>query len=525
MNEHVERLINALSDPSVYPHRPGSVQVIQTHISIVFVAGPYVYKVKKPLSMGFLDFSTLEKRKFFCLQEVSLNSRFSENIYLGVVSICESSAGRINLNEEGAEIECAVLMRYIPEQKVLRNALALGMVNESTIDRVSNSIKEFHLKAVGGPQISIFGAPEVITRNIKENFYQTEDFIGETISAETFESVRSASLKFLEENRGYLEQRVKEGHIRDCHGDLHLDHVILFDKIMLVDCIEFNDRFRYSDSLADIAFLLMDLDFSGYPAFSRRVLSGYVGDERRKTAQDLLVFYKSYRAYVRGKVQSFASRESEIEAKVRLKSASTASSYFRLAKAYFELPPNPTLVIMCGLMGSGKSFLASRLAERLGIKAIRSDVTRKQTMGISPVEHRLDNFGEGIYTRESSDQIYRLMLERAAVDLEKNETIILDASFIKRSDRIAARDLASNYNADFLLIYCETTDDVIHSRLIRRIEETDEPSDGRWDLYHRQKTEFEGIGADEGAIVKYDPSLDINEFLAPITRQVAFGCS
>lgn len=524
MNEHVERLINALSDPSIYPHRPGSVQVIQTHISIVFVAGLYVYKVKKPLSMGFLDYTTPEKRKFFCHQEVSLNSRFSENIYLGVAPIYESSAGKINLTEEGSEIESAVLMRYIPEEKVLRNALGLGMVNENIIDRVSKTIKDFHLKAASGPQISIFGAPEVITKNVKENFYQTEDFIGQTISAETFESTRSAALKFLEENRGYLEQRVKEGHIRDCHGDLHLDHVILFDKIMLVDCIEFNDRFRYSDCLADIAFLLMDLDFSGYPSFSRRVLSGYMRDERQKTAHDLLLFYKSYRAYVRGKVQSFASHEAEIEARVRLKSASTASSYFRLARAYFQPRPNPTLVIMCGLMGSGKSFLASRLAERLGIKAIRSDVTRKQMMGISPIEHRLDNYGEGIYTRESSDRIYRLMLERANVELEKNETVILDASFIKRSDRMAAGDLASNHNAGFLLIHCETTDDVIRSRLIRRIEETDEPSDGRWELYHRQKTEFEEIGPEEGAIARYDPSLDMNEFLAPITRQVEFGC-
>lgn len=524
MNEHVERLIHALSNPSIYPHHPDSVQVIQTHISIVFLAGEFVYKVKKPLSLGFLDFTTIEKRKFFCQQEVDLNSRYSRDIYLGVVAIHESQVCGVNIRGDGAEIEYAVLMRLIPEDKILLNALAHDLVDETTIDRVADSILKFHLQAARGPQISIFGAPEVIMHNVRENFYQTEPFIGKTISSETFELIRRESFIFMEQNKEFLEKRVKEGHIRDCHGDLHLDHVVLFDQIMLVDCIEFNDRFRYSDQLADLAFLLMDLDFLGYHAFSNRVLKRYMRDFPDENAQNLLQFYKSYRAYVRGKVQSFTLNEPEVDEKSRIRSAAIASDYFLLSRAYFEPKPEPALIITCGLMGSGKTFLATRLAKRSGAQIIRSDVIRKQSLGLAPSAHRLDNYGEGIYTRKSSEKTYQTLFNEASAALKRRESVILDASFARRSDRMTAKKLARDENARFMLIQCEAPDDVIHSRLVDRIKQSGEPSDGRWELYHKQKADFEAIGNDENeGYVKYLPNIDINEILTPIAKEIAFG--
>ena len=524
MNEYIERLMRALSNPSVYPHHPDSVQVVQTHISIVFLSGAYVYKIKKPLSLGFLDFTTLDKRKFFCHQEVELNSRFSRDIYMGVTPIYESASGVINLSGDGQEIEYAVLMKIIPEDKILRNALALNLVDEPIIDKVAAAIRAYHSHATGGPQISVFGTPEVITQNVRENFYQTEDFVGKTISSETFEFVKRESLSFMEKNRGALEQRVKDGNIRDCHGDLHLDHVVLFDQIMLVDCIEFNDRFRYSDCLADIAFLLMDLDFSGYPAFSNRVLGQYLLGCSDDKTHDLLRFYKVYRAYVRGKVQSFTLNEPEIDTKERMRAASIASNYFKLARAYFEPPPGPTLVIMCGLMGSGKSFLASKLAMRLGVEPIRSDVVRKEYFSLAHSERRLDNYGEGIYTRASSEKIYQTMLDQATVRLKRRENVIIDASFGRRVNRMAAVNLAREHNARFFLIHCDAPDDIIHSRLELRIKQTKDPSDGRWELFEQQKTDFEIVDLEEKyGYVKYVPDIDISEFLTRITRQISFG--
>ncbi|MFH0958281.1 MAG: AAA family ATPase [Pseudomonadota bacterium] len=524
MNEHVERLIVALSDPSTYPHRPDSVRVIQTHISIVFVAGELVYKLKKPLSLGFLDFTTLEKRKFFCRQEVELNSRFSRDIYLGVVSVNESLEHGINLRDEGSEIEYAVLMRFVPDNKILKNALAQNTVEPAIIDKVADSIREFHSKASGGSRVSIFGAPEVIMQNVLENFIQTEPFIGKTIPADIFEEIKKESLGYLERNREFLEKRVKLGHIRDCHGDLHLDHVVLSDPIMLVDCIEFNDRFRYSDCLADLAFLLMDLDFSGYPGYSNRALARYMVDCPDQKAYDLLRFYQSYRAYVRGKVQSFTSNESEIDKKTRIQSVSIARDYFSLARAYFAPPPKPALMITCGLMGSGKSFLSSRLGTRLGIDIIRSDVVRKEALGLRRTEHKLDNYGTGIYTREASEMTYGVMLDEADKQLGKGRHVILDASFAKRKLRLEARDLAKRLGARFGLIHCEASDDVIHKRLVARIEDVEEPSDGRWELYHRQKDDFEKIDPrEETGCVRYTPNIDFNQFLTSIAIEIAFG--
>ena len=524
MNAYIERLMRALTNPNVYPHHPDSVQVVQTHISIVFLSGAYVYKIKKPLSLGFLDFTTLDKRKFFCQQEVDLNSRFSKDIYIGVTTIYESAAGVINLIGDGREIEYAVLMKIIPEDKILRNALALNLVDELIIDKVAAAIRAYHSGATGGPQISVFGTPEVIAQNVMENFYQTEDFIGETISAETFQCIKRQSLGFMEKNHDTLEERVKAGNIRDCHGDLHLDHVVLFDQIMLVDCIEFNDRFRYSDCLADIAFLLMDLDFSGYPAFSNRVLGQYLLGCSDDNTRDLLRFYKVYRAYVRGKVHSFTLKESEIDTKERIRAASIASNYFKLARAYFESAPEPTLVIMCGLMGSGKSFLATKLAMRLGVELIRSDVARKDSFSLAHSNHRLDNYGEGIYTRASSERIYRMMFDEAAMRLKRRENVIIDASFGKRVNRMTAVNLAKEHNTQFLLIYCEAPDDMIHSRLDKRVKQNKDPSDGRWELFEQQKADFEILDLEEKCgYVKYIPDIDISEFLTRITRQISFG--
>ncbi len=524
MNEHVERLIAALSDPSIYPHRPDSVRVVQTHISIVFLAGRLVYKLKKPISLGFLDFTTIEKRKFFCRQEVELNSRFSRGVYLGVVTVNESPECGINLKGLGPEIEYAVLMRFVPDDKILKNALATNIVDYTTIDKVADSILEYHSKSSRGPQISIFGAPEVIMQNVLENFTQSEAFIGRTISLETFEIIKTESLNYLKCNRTFLEERVKQGYIRDCHGDLHLDHVVLFDPIMLIDCIEFNDRFRYSDCLSDLAFLLMDLDFSGYPGFSDRVLARYMKDSPDNKSYDLLRFYKSYRAYVRGKVQSFTLNEPEIDERTRLKSAVIAKDYFNLSRAYFTARPKPALVITCGLMGSGKSFLSSRLGTRLGIDTIRSDVVRKESLGLQRTEHRLDNYGTGIYTRESSDRTYGIMFDKARTRIKEGHHVILDASFAQKGLRLEVSNLAKSLKARFILIHCEAPDDVIRDRLVARMKDVKEPSDGRWELYHKQKADFENVNkVEERGYVCYSPDIDINEFLTSIAREIAFG--
>jgi len=523
LSEHLEKIIQALSRPDIYPHRPDSVCVVQTHISVVFIAGDLVYKVKKPLDLGFLDFTTLEKRKHFCLQEVLLNSRFSRGIYLGVVKICEGTRG-INLENQGVEIDAAVLMTRVPEDRIMLDMLERDLITTDILDRIADRLARFHAVAATGPAIANYGSVEVIRRNLMENFEQTEAYIGRTIDAGTHERISRLALGFLEEHEELFRDRRSRGLIRDCHGDLHLDHVVILDGIMLLDCIEFNDRFRYGDTAADLAFLVMDLDYRGYPGFSKRIAMRYAHDSGDERMLDLLGFYGSYRAFVRGKVNSFTLDEPEVSDREKFVAAEKASDYFRLSLSYLTPPPPPALIITCGLMGTGKSHLAASLGKRLGIEPIRSDNVRKIIHGVSPGEHRLDNYGQGIYTPSATEQTYQALLDAADRSLVRGESVILDAAFTRAGDRLRALDLAVKHGARFRLIHCTAPDEVIRHRLELRSREKNEPSDGRWEIFPAQKAGFEAISDKEQPdCLLWDSTTELRPFLVSFVRTIMFA--
>lgn len=517
----LDRLIRALSEPRIYPHGPQSVHVLHTHISVVFVAGDLVYKLKKPVDFGFLDFTTREKRRFFCEQEVRLNSRFSRGIYLGVAGIYEGPLG-INLVGEGDEIDTAVLMRRIPAEATFIAMLQEDRVTEEILDRIADRIAELHAAAPRGPQIAIHGSFEVIRQNLKENFDQVERFIGRTIDQETYRAIRDRSVAFMEANRALFQTRVAHGFIRDCHGDLHLDHVIVMNGIFLVDCIEFNDRFRFGDTASDLGFLLMDLDFHGFPAYAAHVSRRYAASARDRHVLDLLGFYKSYRAFVRGKVLGFALDEPEVPSEEKETAKGTAEDYFKLSLACLTPPPPPALIVMCGLTGTGKSFLAGRLARRLGAATFTSDVIRKEILGIPATEHRLDKYGEGIYRSNATGRTYDALLDRASTALERRESVILDASFMRREDRDRARKLAEQTGSRFFIVECTCADEVAVKRLIERLRQSGQPSDGRPEIFAEQRKRFEAISVGELRFRRrWDSSTDRNTFLMALTREIA----
>lgn len=518
----LDELIKALSDPAIYPHHPDSVQIIQTHISLVFIAGDLVYKIKKSVNFGFLDFTTLEKRKHFCRQEVELNSRFSEGLYLGVVSIHQSDAG-INLVGKGDEIEVAVLMRRIPEDRLMIGMLREGQFAPELLDRIADKLAYFHSMAETGPHISGFGSPVVIYHNLQENFDQTVPYIGRTIDPETHAATRGLAMKFLSEHGTLFKARVDRGFIRDCHGDLHLDHVLILDEIMLYDCIEFNDRFRYGDTAADLAFLHMDLDFHGYPAFADHITKRYASSSGDTDVLTLVNFYKSYRAFVRGKVLSFTLDEPEVSATEKETAAREARSYFRLSLAYLGPRRPPVLVIMAGLSGTGKSHTAVRLGERLGTRPILSDVVRKQIQGVSEREHRLDKFGRGIYTSGATERTYRALLHAARQMLIEGKSVILDATFSKFEHREAARELARSLGAGFRILHCTAPDEVVKQRLNARSLKEDHPSDARWGVYVVQKQTAEPILESERIDCRSRSSTeDLAAFLESFVRELLF---
>jgi hypothetical protein len=523
LSEHLDHLIRAMSDPTLYPHRPQTVRVVQTHISVVFIADELVYKIKKPLNLGFLDFTTLQKREYFCNREVELNSRFSEGVYLAAVPIHSGPEG-VNLKGNGPVIDWAVMMRHLPEELTLVKMLQDDRVTLGLLDRLADRLALLHAQAPTSAEIALHGAFDAIFRNIKENFDQTEAYQGRSIRPEDRRAIFDLSREFMETRRSLIHSRITRGFIRDCHGDLHADHVVILNGIILYDCIEFNDRFRYGDTASDLAFLLMDLDFRGYPAFSQRVANRYAETSADYDALDLLALYKSYRGFVRGKVAGFTLDESEVPEVERRAAGQVARDYFALSLAYLKPPPPPALIVMSGLMGSGKSYLAAKLGRRLGVEPIRSDVVRKSIYGIDSSVRRLDNYGHGIYRTNATGRTYAALLDAARRTLARGETVVLDASFMRRADRKAAQEVAEETGARFRLVVCDCRDDIIRARLLARIGKANEPSDGRIELLDDQMARFEPISPKERRhAATWDSTDHPDLFLKPFVRDLIAG--
>jgi hypothetical protein len=329
----LKSLIRALLDPKTYPHNSESVRLIQTQMSLLFLTGDYVYKVKKPVDLGYLDYSTLEKRRFFCHQELKLNKRLSPDVYLEVVPLVEQGS-KILLGVDGEVVEYAVKMRQLPAERMMDVLLSKNEVSKEMAQRVAEKVAVFHQQAETSRNISSYGSLNAVLTNTEENFVQTEKYIGVSISRRQYEAIRAFTNGFTERNAWLFEKRVRDGKIKDCHGDLHSAHVCFVNGICIYDCIEFNDRFRYCDVAAEVAFLAMDLDYHGRPDLSKHFTNSYVKVTQDEELLKLLDFYKCYRAYVRGKVGSFKLDDPLIPEEEKAKDLAAARRYFELAESY-----------------------------------------------------------------------------------------------------------------------------------------------------------------------------------------------
>jgi aminoglycoside phosphotransferase family enzyme len=330
-----KQVVEALMKPEAYDEEPGKIELTQTHISFVFLTRNFVYKVKKAVDLGFLDFTTLEKRRFFCEKELELNRRLCEDMYLEVVPINRSNI--IKIKGEGETIEYAVKMKRIPQEKMMNKLLEENKVDSKLIDRIAKIIAEFHSKAETNRRISEFGSLAIIRTNWEENFEQTREFVDKTISTEDFKFIRERIDDFMKRNVSLFEKRIAKGRVRDCHGDIHSGNIFVTDRIYIFDAIEFNERFRYSDVASDIAFLAMDLDFKGRTDLSSFFVEKYVKYSEDQELTKLLPFYKCYRAYVRGKVISFKLKDPSINSEEKRAAMKEAKAYFKLASTYAKI--------------------------------------------------------------------------------------------------------------------------------------------------------------------------------------------
>jgi hypothetical protein len=330
-----KQVVEALMKPEAYDEEPGQIELTQTHISFVFLTRNFVYKVKKAVDLGFLDFTTLEKRRFFCEKELELNRRLCGEMYLEVVPINRSNI--IKIKGEGKPIEYAVKMKRMPQEKMMNKLLEENKVNSKLIDEIAKIIAEFHSKAETNRRISEFGSLAIIETNWKENFEQTQEFVSKTISMKDFKFIRERIDDFMKRNVSFFEKRMAERRVRDCHGDIHSGNIFVTDRIYIFDAIEFNERFRYSDVASDVAFLAMDLDFKGRTDLSSFFVEKYVKYSGDQELTKLLPFYKCYRAYVRGKVISFKLQDPNVGSEEKGAAMKEAKAYFKLASAYAKI--------------------------------------------------------------------------------------------------------------------------------------------------------------------------------------------
>ena len=328
------QVIEELKKPETYPELPKKIQIKQTHISYVFVTDKFVYKVKKAVNFGFLDFSTLEKRHQFCEKELVLNRRLCGDMYLEVVSINRLPSGEIKINGKGKNVEYAVKMKKIPEEKIMTRLLEEGKIDKNIIDKMTKIIADFHEKAELSETEGELEPLSIIETNWKENFEQTQEFLGRSLSKKTHQFIQEKINDFMQTNKDLLEKRVKENKIKKCHGDMHSGNIFVADKIYIFDAIEFNERFSNCDVASEVAFLAMDLDFKERKDLSKFFVEKYVKYSGDQQLKELLNFYKCYRAYVRGKVTSFKLNDPSVNDKEKKTATKTANAYFDLALEY-----------------------------------------------------------------------------------------------------------------------------------------------------------------------------------------------
>jgi len=479
-------LIEALSDPRAYPFAVPDIEVRQTHISVVFLAGEFVYKIKKPVSLSFLDFSTLEKRQHFCNEEVRLNRRLAPDVYVGVVPVT-SDGSRVGFEGNAEPIEWAVKMRHLPESATLEYRLLRNEITTEHVCALAGRLAEFHAGAVRNEHISTFGRFAVVARNIRENFTVTAPTIGVALSAAVFERVVELTERALSTFHTVIDARAERGVPCDTHGDLHLDHVYLFPDqpppadLVIIDCIEFNERFRYTDPIADMAFLTMDLAFHGRHDLAAAFAEAYFQAREDSEGRGLLPLYVAYRAAVRGKVDGLQLAEPEIPEAARNKALTRARGHWLLALDELEVPQRrPCLVLVGGLPGTGKSTLAANLAERENFRVIRSDVVRKELAGIAADTAANAADLAGIYTAEWTDHTYAECLRRAEQLLFGGERLIVDATFLKERHRRQFLDAALRWGVRSLFLVCEAKPAAVKSRLDAR---RGDASDADWSVY------------------------------------------
>lgn len=457
-------LIQQMLQPEFYPHPVTEpIELIQTHISYVLLTGDYAYKLKKPANFGFLDFSTLEKRQHFCAEEVRLNQRGAAELYLAVLPIV-ATADTFQLDGSGDPVEYTVKMRQFPQGNLFLALFERGELTEALMEELGRIVAQFHGQAAVNDYILSFGTVVQVRASIDENYHQTQKYIGGPQTEAQYVATKDYTDHFFASKPDLFEQRIQQHLIRECHGDLHLRNICFWqEQILLFDCIEFNEPFRFVDVMYDVAFTVMDLEARQRPDLGNAFLNAYVEQTGDWEGLQLLPLYLSRQAYVRAKVNSFLLDDSGIPEPVKQEALKTAAHYYYLAWGYTKLRKGE-LILMAGLSGAGKSTTAHQLAQQLGAIHIRSDAVRKHLGGV-PLYER----GEpDLYTAEMTQKTYSRLLELGLLLTSQGFTVILDAKYDRQPLRLEAIAATQAQQIPLQILYCDVPLAVRQERLNKR---------------------------------------------------------
>jgi len=497
MQESKNALVKAMQQEDFYPHAVEKINMLQTHAAWIFLTGKFAYKLKKPVNFGFLDFSTLRKRQYFCHEELRLNQRLAADLYLEVLPISKDASGCFQLGSQDNICDYCLKMIQFCQSDLLGERLQKDQFDPAWMDTLAANIASFHAQSGASPAAHRYGQKNILQQHIDASLDVAARYTGRIIDALTLQTLRQRSQEQIEQHTALFSERIAAGHIRDCHGDLHLGNIALFDgQPLIFDCIEFNTEYRIIDTLNDAAFLVMDCQARNHSDLAFRFLSRYLEFSGDYAGVPLLPIFLAYRASVRGKVACLLAEDSGIEEDERLKKLDEAAHYFALAGEYLE---NKTahLFVIGGLSGSGKSHLALKGCGVEGAIIIRSDATRKRIAKKHP--------NAPLYGEKMTALTYQYMFKAAKLLLEAGFSVILDATFLHREFRKQAHEIAARASANHSLLWLDVAEETLRRNIARRNASGTDISDADLSILQRQLATYQRPQEDD---VHYLPSAD-----------------
>ncbi len=513
MISHSQTLINALKKPTLYTHPVSKLEIIETHISWVILTGPYAYKIKKPLALGFLDFSTLSSRKHYCELELTLNQRLAPDYYLDVVPITGSYINP-QFYGVGEVIEYALKMVQFPQKNELDRALDAGSLNQHAMNLIAEKIADFHKNISIANSHQSYGDLTHIHQPVLNCYSEIFKQIDSHEDRHKVKQLQDWSCNEFKRLKTVFISRKKDGFIRECHGDLHLRNIaIVGEDVIAFDCIEFNEELRWNDLMSEIAFLVMDLDNHQQTGLASAFLNRYLEITGDYLGLKVFRYYLVYRAMVRAMVCSIRLSQKDLTDEKRAEEYGEYSKYIALAETYTK-PHQAKLFITHGLSGSGKTTLTNVFLQAFPVIRIRSDIERKRLNKIGETERKKQGIAEGAYNQSSTEKTYQILYQLAEQMLDAEFSVIVDATFLKINQRKKFAKLANLKHLDFTIVHCHASLDVMENRVIQRNKKNLDASDADYTVLQSQISQDEAFVEEEKKyVVSISTEENINESL------------